>query len=104
MIVLSFAHRQSRAWPGQPGIGDPAALIYQRARRAIAAGGVGVGLAPMRHPPRADRRLQPKRHLRPVVDNEGRAIAHSGGRRPKIEPGESLAAVLDRDTIRDPRH
>ena len=36
-----------------------------------------------------------------VVDNEGRAIAHSfpAAEGQKIEPGENLAAVLDRGTL-----
>ena len=80
-------------------------MVYQRARDAIAAGG---------DPEAALRTDQGIRSIlestaaygrnvtyAAVVDNEGRAIAHSfpAAEGQKIETGENLAAVLDRGTI-----
>jgi signal transduction histidine kinase len=105
MIVLSVQHLANLARVGledSRGIGELLGrMIYQRARDAIAAGG---------DPEAALRTDQGIRSIlestaaygrnvtyAAVVDNEGRAIAHSfpAAEGQKIDPGENLSTVLD---------
>lgn len=105
MTALSVQYLANLARVGledSRGIGDLIGrMIYNRAREAIAAGG---------DPESALRTDQGIRSIlqstaaygrnvtyAAVVDNEGRAIAHSfpAAEGQKIEPGESLAGVLD---------
>ena len=109
MTALSLQHLANLARVGledSRGIGELLGrMVYQRARDAIAAGG---------DPEAALRTDQGIRSIlestaaygrnvtyAAVVDNEGRAIAHSfpAAEGQKIEAGESLSAVLDRGTI-----
>jgi signal transduction histidine kinase len=109
MIALSIQHLANLARVGledSRGIGELLGrMIYQRSRDAIAAGG---------DPESALRSDQAIRSIlestagyaqnvtyAAVVDNEGRAIAHSfpAAEGQRIEPGENLSAVLDRNTI-----
>jgi hypothetical protein len=109
MTALSVQHLANLARVGledSRGIGELLGrMIYQRARDAIAAGG---------DPEAALRTDQGIRSIlestaaygrnvtyAAVVDNDGRAIAHSfpAAEGQTIEVGENLAAVLDRGTI-----
>ena len=109
MTALSVQHLANLARVGledSRGIGELLGrMIYQRAREAIAAGG---------DPESALRTDQGIRSIlestaaygrnvtyAAVVDNEGRAIAHSfpAAEGQKIEAGENLAAVLDSGTL-----
>lgn len=109
MTALSVQHLANLARVGledSRGIGELLGrMVYQRARDAIAAGG---------DPEAALRSDQGIRSIlestaaygrnvtyAAVVDNEGRAIAHSfpAAEGQTIEAGENLAAVLDRGTI-----
>jgi signal transduction histidine kinase len=109
MTALSVQHLANLARVGledSSGIGVLVGrMIYQRAREAIAAGG---------DPEAALRTDQGIRSIlestavygnnvtyAAVVDNDGRAIAHSfpAAEGQKIEPGENLAAVLEGSTL-----
>jgi signal transduction histidine kinase len=109
MIVLSVQHVANLARVGledSHGIGDLLGrTIYQRARDAIAAGGdpeaalrTDAGIRSILESTAAYSRNVT---YAAVVDNEGRAIAHSfpAAEGQRIEPGENLAAVLERDTL-----
>ena len=109
MTVLSVQHLANLARVGledSRGIGELLGrMIYQRARDAIAVGGDPVAAL------RTDQGIRSilestaayGRNVTyaAVVDNDGIAIAHSfpGVEGQKIEAGENLAAVLDRDTL-----
>jgi signal transduction histidine kinase len=109
MIVLSVQHLANLARVGledSRGIGELLGrMIYQRARDAIAAGG---------DPESALRTDQGIRSIlestaaygrnvtyAAVVDNDGRAIAHSfpAAEGQHIDAGENLSTVLDRSTL-----
>jgi signal transduction histidine kinase len=102
MTALSVLHLANLARLGLELLGR---MVYQRARDAIALGG---------DPEAALRDDQGIRSIlestaaygrnvtyAAVVDNEGRAIAHSfpNAEGQKIEPGENLATVLDEGTL-----
>jgi len=110
MTALSVQHVANLARVGledSRGIGDLLGrTIYQRARDAIAAGGsdpesalrTDTGIRSILESTAAYSRNVT---YAAVVDNEGRAIAHSyaGAEGQQIEPGENLAAILDGDTL-----
>lgn len=109
MIALSVQHLANLARVGledSRSIGELLGrMIYQRARDAIAAGGDPVSAL------RTDQGIRSILEstaayaqnvtYAAVVDNDGRAIAHSfpAAEGQRIETGENLSAVLDRDTI-----
>ncbi len=109
MIVLSLQHVANLARVGledSRGIGDLLGrTIYQRARDAIAAGGDPASSlgndAGIRSILESTAAYSRNVTYAAVVDNEGRAILHSfpAAEGQRIEPGESLAAVLERDTL-----
>ncbi len=109
MIVLSAQHVANLARVGledSHGIGDLLGrTIYQRARDAIAAGGDPASAlrtdAGIRSILESTAAYSRNVTYAAVVDNEGRAIAHSfpAAEGQRIEPGASLAAVLERDTL-----
>ena len=110
MTALSVQHLANLARVGledSRGIGDLIGrMIYQRARDAIAAGGddpadslrTDQGIRSILESTAAYGRNVT---YAAVVDNEGRAIAHSfpAAEGQKIEAGENLAAVLDSGTL-----
>ena len=110
MIALSVQHLANLARVGledSRGVGTLIGrMIYQRARDAIAAGGddhadslrKDQGIRSILESTAAYGRNVT---YAAVVDNEGRAIAHSfpAAEGQMIEAGENLAAVLDRGTI-----
>jgi signal transduction histidine kinase len=109
MIVLSVQNVANLARVGledSRGIGDLLGrTIYQRARDAIAAGGdpetalrTDAGIRSILESTAAYSRNVT---YAAVVDNEGRAIAHSfpAAEGQRIEPGESLGGVLDSDML-----
>jgi hypothetical protein len=109
MSVLSVQHVANLARVGledSRGIGDLLGrTIYQRARDAIAAGGDPEAAlredAGIRSILESTAAYSRNVTYAAVVDNEGRAIAHSfpGAEGQKIEPGESLATVLESDML-----
>jgi signal transduction histidine kinase len=109
MIVLSAQHVANLARVGledSRGIGDLLGrTIYQRARDAIAAGGDPEtalrGDAGIRSILESTAAYSRNVTYAAVVDNDGRAILHSfpAAEGQKIEPGENLPAVLERDTF-----
>jgi signal transduction histidine kinase len=109
MLVLSVQHVANLARVGledSHGIGDLLGrTIYQRARDAIAAGGDPAASlrddAGIRSILESTAAYSRNVTYAAVVDNEGRAIAHSfpAAEGQRIEPGENLAAVLERDTL-----
>ena len=109
MIALSLQHLANLARVGledSRGIGELLGrMIYQRARDAIAAGGdpesalrTDLGIRSILE---STAGYAQNVTYAAVVDNDGRAITHSfpGAEGQKIEPGENLATVLDRDTL-----
>ncbi|HET9468506.1 MAG TPA: histidine kinase dimerization/phospho-acceptor domain-containing protein, partial [Vicinamibacterales bacterium] len=108
MTVLSVQHLANLARAGledSRGVGELLGrMIYQRARDAIAAGGdpatalrTDQGIRSILESTTYGRNIT----YAAVVDNEGRAIAHNfpAAEGQKIEPGENLAAVLDRNML-----
>jgi signal transduction histidine kinase len=109
MTVLSVQHLANLARIGLEdsyGIGDLLGrMIYQRARDTIATGGDPASAL------YADRGIRSILEstaaygqsvtYAAVVDNDGRAIAHSfpAAEGQRIEPGESLASVLEQGTL-----
>jgi signal transduction histidine kinase len=106
LSVQQLANLARVGLEGSRGIGDLIGrMIYQRARDAIAAGGDPVaalrddlGIRSILESTAAYGRTVT---YAAVVDNENRAIAHSfpAAEGQTIEPGENLAAVLDRGTL-----
>ncbi len=113
MIVLSLQHVANLARVGledSRGIGDLLGrTIYQRAREAIATGGDPESAlrsdALIRSILESTAAYSRNVTYAAIVDNEGRAITHSfpAAEGQTIEPGESLAAVLDGNTLRQIR-
>ncbi len=113
MIVLSLQHVANLARVGledSRGIGDLLGrTIYQRAREAIATGGDPETAlrsdALIRSILESTAAYSRNVTYAAVVDNEGRAITHSfpAAEGQTIEPGESLAAVLEGNTLRQIR-
>ena len=109
MTALSLQHLANLARVGledSRGIGELLGrMIYQRARDAIAAGGDPVVGAAHRPGDPVDSGidcwLRPERHICRRCRQRRPCIAHSfpAAEGQKIEPGENLAAVLDRDTL-----
>ena len=108
MTVLSVQHLANLARVGledSRGVGELLGrMIYQRARDAIAAGGdpatalrTDQGIRSILESTTYGRNIT----YAAVVDNDGRAIAHNfpAAEGQKIEPGENLAAVLDRNML-----
>jgi signal transduction histidine kinase len=109
MIVLSIQHLANLSRIGledSRGIGELLGrMIYQRARDAIAAGGdpesalrTDTGIRSILESTAAYGRNVT---YAAVVDNDGRAIAHSfpAAEGQKIDAGENLSTVLDRSTL-----